>query len=165
MHSRPSVCNKRLLVQLVLSGIRFRWGTVVWLEQESERSSSCAVFLTLPQPHLSLGKLFSLFMPSFFNLWNFYRILSGFYGDYCKMYPLLRDSFTEVTKEINTVAVVCPGFCFLWMVKWKWHNQTRILSQNPDFLGKIWCSCLSSTLNDLFYRGWDCVRVDWISPL
>lgn len=141
-----------------LSGGCVHWGTAVWLQQESEGSSSCAVFPTLAEALFNLGQVLFPVKPT--------KLLQDpirFY-DSCEMDPMLRDSFTDVTKEINPVAVVCPTFCFLWKVKWKWNNQTWIPSQNPDFPGKIWFSCLSSTFNGVFCPGWDCGRLGWISP-
>lgn len=148
MHSRPSVCTERWFIQLYV------WGLL------SLRLCSVAAagirdpvpVQSLPpsqRPCLIWGKFFSQS-----KLWNFYRILSGL------MIPVkwsqCWEIFTDVTKEINPVAVVCPSFCFLWRVKWKWNNQIWIPSQNPDFPGKFWFSCLSSTLNDVlfFFFSW-----------
>lgn len=79
----------------------------MWLQQESEGSSSCAVFPTLAEALFNLGQVLFPVKPT--------KLLQDpirFY-DSCEMDPMLRDSFTDVTKEINPVAVVCPTFCFL----------------------------------------------------
>lgn len=79
----------------------------MWLQQESEGSSSCAVFPTLPEALFNVGQVLFSVKPT--------KLLQDpirFY-DSCEMDPMLSDSFTGVTKEINPVAVVCPTFCFL----------------------------------------------------
>lgn len=156
MHSRPSVCTERWFIQLVWLGSAFtealqcgcsrNWGHPVPVQSFPPSQSPCFIW----------GKFFSQS-----NLQNFYRILLG------SRVPVkctqCWQTFTDVTKEINPAAVVCPNFCFLWKVKWKWNNQTWIPSQNPAFPGKIWFSCLSSTLKDVFFcAGWDCGWVEFL---
>lgn len=157
MHSRPSVCTERWFIQLVCLGAAFTEAVQCGCSKDLRDPVPVQSFPPSQRPCLIWGKFFSQS-----NLRNFYRILSGF------MIPVkwtqCWETLTDVTKEINPVAVVCPSFCFLWKVEWKWNNQTWIPSQNPDFPGKIWFSCLSSTFNDVFCPGWDCGRVGWISP-
>lgn len=124
MHSRPSVCTERWFIQLC------GWG-LLSLRLCSVAAAGIWGVQFLCSPSHPTGSCPGLMIP-------------------VKWSPCW-DSFTDVTKEINPVALVCPSFCFLWKVKWKWNNQTWIPSQNPDFPGKLWFSCLSSTLNDVFF--------------
>lgn len=158
MHSRPPVCTERWFISVSV------WG-LLSLRHCSRALRDPAPLQSFPpsqRPSLIWGKFFSQW-----NLQNFCRILSVF--TIPVKWRQCWETFTDVTKEIHPPAVVCPSFCFLWKVKWKWNNQTWIPSQNPDFPGKIWLFLLSRTLNVFCFLGffcprWDCGGVGWISP-
>lgn len=80
------------------------------LAQELKGSSSCAAFLAPPWGRFNFGQAIfpvhgSVYETSIGSYWAFMMITVR--CSHCL------ETFTEVTKERNAVAVVCPSFCFL----------------------------------------------------